>query len=169
MLAKIISGVGAAVVLGLLGMTVPTTIRLSQLDVGLRSSLQSTSQLVDVESAIIQNNKSLTILMKTASSMNQTLQTTNQTTGQLEQNIALINKLNAQTLQINQSIGGETSGGAGHLASIAASLRQLDTSMTKLEQTLGSLGGMVQQDVSNMNQMKQAVHSMNSKVPGVAG
>ncbi|KPV41977.1 hypothetical protein [Alicyclobacillus ferrooxydans] len=169
MLGKVVSSVGAVVVLGLLGMTVPTTVRLSQLDVGLRSSLHSTSQLVDVESAIIQNNKSLTTLMNTANSMNQTLRTTNQTTGQLEQNIALINKLNEQTLQINDSIGGQTKAGAAHLASIAASLHQLDGSMTNLEQTLSALGGMVQQDVGNMNQMKQAVHSMNSKVPGVAG
>jgi prefoldin subunit 5 len=164
---KIASVVGAIVVLGLLGMTVPTTIQLTRLDVGLRSSLSSTSKLVNIESTIIQKNKSLQTLIQTAANMNQSLQLTDATTARLQMNIASINQLNADTLHINQSIGTGAKSGAANLGKIASSLQQLGSSMSSLQQSLSALDGIVHQDVSNMDQMKQATHNMNSKVPGV--
>ena len=167
MFVKIASVTGALVVLLLLGMTVPTTVQLTKLDVGLRSSLSSTSKLVNIESTIIQKNKSLQTLVQTAASMNHSLQVTDATTAQLQKNIASINQLNADTLHINQSIGMDAKSGAANLGKIASSLQQLGSSMTSLQQSLSALDRVVHQDVSNMAQMKQATHNMNSKVPGV--
>lgn len=167
MFLKIASVTGALVVLLLLGMTVPTTVQLTKLDVGLRSSLSSTSKLVNIESTIIQKNKSLQTLVQTAASMNHSLQVTDATIAQLQTNIASINQLNADTLHINQSIGTDAKSGAGNLGKIASSLQQLGGSMISLQQSLSMLDSVVHQDVSNMAQMKQATHNMNSKVPGV--
>lgn len=169
MFSKIVIFAGAVVVLLLLGMTVPTTIQLTRLDAGLSSSLQSTSKLTGIESTIIQKNKSLQTLIDTAQQMNQKLGQTDATTKQLKHNIDSINQLNAETLHINQSIGTESHLGAQNLAQIASSLQQLDSSMTSLQESLTSLDSIVHQDVTNMNQMKQATHDMNRKVPGVTG
>lgn len=169
MLTKLACILGMIVGAVLLVVTVPTTIQLGKMDVGLRSSLHSTSQLVSIESAVIDKNKSLKGLITTAHQMRQQLTTTENTTTQIKQNITLINQLNSVTLKLNQNIGDQAKNSAGNLGDIENSLSALDQATSRLEQTLQSLSGIVSQDKSNLAQMQAATQSMNAKVPGVLG
>lgn len=169
MIFKISSLVVLVAVVGLLAMTMPTTVQLARMDVGLRSSLRSTSQLVGIETAVVQKNKSIAKLAETSADMEKGLQVTQQTTSTLEHNIELIDQLNRSTLSINQTIASGAKASADHLASIASNMTALDASTTKLEATLQTLNSIVQQDNNSMSNMKQATASMNDKIPGVVG
>ncbi|GMA62541.1 hypothetical protein NZD89_22450 [Alicyclobacillus fastidiosus] len=169
MMFKIGSLVVLVAAVGLLATTIPTTVQLARMDVGLRSSLHSTSQLVGIEAAVVQKNKSIGKLVETSADMEEGLQVTKQTTSSLDQNIEMINQLNQSTLSINQSISNGARASADHLASIASNMSALDTSTKGLEATLQALDGIVQQDNNSMSQMKQATASMNDKIPGVLG
>ncbi|WAH36142.1 hypothetical protein [Alicyclobacillus dauci] len=169
MLIKVVSLVAMAAMAGVLAMTVPTTFQLAKMDTGLSSSLHSTTQLVSIESSIIQKNKSLHSLIQTAHLMKAQLQVTDSVTAKLETNINTINHLNQQTLEINQSISKGANTSAQNLADIAASMSALYSATSSLSKTLQSLNGIVQGDTNNLSQMRDATAQMNSNVPGVLG
>lgn len=169
MLIKVASVAAMVAIIGILAMTVPTTIQLSRLDSGLSQSLASTGKLVAVEKAVVSKNKSLGTLVTTAGDMEKNLQTTQTVTSVLNQNIASINQLNQETLSINQSIAKKSSASAQNLHQIATSMQTLGQATSSLAQTLSQLSAVVAKDAQALQEMKRATDQINAKVPGVSG
>jgi methyl-accepting chemotaxis protein len=164
---KVLGYVGMTVMAGLLAQTMVTTYYLGKIDKGLTVSLDSTTQLISIQKAIVEKNESLKDVVSTTQAMDQQLQLTLKATQGIRANILRINELNGATLQLNQHM--MTSGTASNqsLDSIYTGMTQLKQSTEELYASLDRLNGITQQDRSNLQQMKAYTEQMNRKIPGV--
>jgi len=169
MLKKVAYISGMVATLGLLGMTVPTTLQLMKIDHGLSNSLQATSVLVSIQTSIIQKNAHLHTVISTANDMSERLQLTLKTTRSIRQNIDAINHLNKETLELNEAMTKAAANSGGSLGSIAKEMSALYRSTSMLNQTLTSLNEAISSDARNLTAMQQDVSNMNTKTPGVTG
>jgi prefoldin subunit 5 len=156
-----------AVTCAVLVQQVAVTVYLAKIDYGLRSSLQSTKQLAQIQSSIIEKNKALKELSATARLMTQQLGDTLAVTEQIDKNIATINHLNQATLDINQllvSTGGHSN---TNLNGVADQLAKLNQSIAAISQSIGGLESILASDAATLHDMRVQTDRMNSKVPGV--
>ncbi|GMA50045.1 hypothetical protein GCM10025857_14020 [Alicyclobacillus contaminans] len=151
---------------GLLAQQILTTSYLGKIDVGLRSSLQSTKQLSTVESSIIQKNHALAGLADTTRTMREQLAETLQVTQSINQNIHTIDNLNAATLNVNQLLVGLGHQSQAHLSTIAGQLSQLTATLQQMNGQLNLLSSVIQADAATLHDMRAQTAVMNSKVPG---
>lgn len=168
MLVKVLGYVGMAAVVGLLVQTMATTFYLAKIDQGLSTSLDSTSQLITIQQAIIEKNQSLQDVINTTHQMDSQLLLTLKATQGIRTNILQINQLNGASLELNQgmTVSGKESNVS--LGSISAGMAQLKQSTEQLYNSLARLSQFTKQDSANLHQMKLYSDQMNQKVPGVA-
>jgi predicted dinucleotide-utilizing enzyme len=147
---------------------VATTVYLAKIDYGLRSSLQSTHQLAEIQNSIIEKNNALNGLASTARQMNRQLGATLVVTEQIDVNIGAINHLNKATLDINQTLVSTGQHSHTNLTGVAQQLAKLNQSISAISQSIGGLDSILASDAAALNDMKLQTDRMNSKVPGVA-
>lgn len=164
---KVLGYVGMTVVVGLLVQTMVTTYYLGKIDKGLNTSLDSTTQLISIQKAVVEKNASLTDVINTTRAMDQQLQLTLKATQGIRANILRINELNGATLQLNQNMLASGTESNQSLASISSGMNQLKQSTEDLYTALARLKQITQQDRSNLQQMKTYTQQMNQKIPGV--
>lgn len=169
MVKRVLYIAGLVTTLGLLGMTVPTTVQLMKIDHGLSTSLSATSKLVAVQSSIIEKNTHLKSVIDTANDMSKHLQVTRTTTDAIEQNIAKIDALNYQTLLLNRAMTQSAAQSGTSLRAISSEMSSLHEATNALAQTLQTLKQSLMQDAANLSAMEQDVRGMNAKTPGVTG
>ncbi|QQE78287.1 hypothetical protein [Alicyclobacillus sp. SO9] len=150
-----------------LAQTVMTTVNLVRVDSGLNSSLQSTRQLVQVNHAIIRNNKALPAVVKESQQAAIQLQTTLQATQKVAQNIQAINHLNSETLAVNQQIAQTGNNNAKSLQQVVDSTKALKSSLQQVQQNLQTLKSITDADKRYLSSMRQSANTMNKKTPGV--
>jgi type VII secretion effector (TIGR04197 family) len=158
---------GMCIVVALLVQQMVTTYYLAKIDVGLNSSLHSTSQLASIQQAIIDKNKALQDVVTTTKAMDGQLGVTLQTTQTIDVHIHRIDDLNVSTLKVNQGLVGLGQQSGSALTTTASSLQQFSESISKLKTYLSQLNQTIQSDVVNIHDMKAQTDTMNSKVPGV--
>lgn len=164
---KILGYLGMTVVIGLLTQTMVTTFYLGKIDQGLYTSLDSTSQLISIQKAVVEKNESLKDVVNTTRDMDQQLQFTLKATQGIRANILKINELNGSTLQFNQNMLASGTESNQSLGSISTGMTQLRQSTEDLNNALARLNQITQQDRSNLQQMKLYTQQMNQKIPGV--
>ncbi len=157
-----------AVACAVLVQQVATTVYLAKIDYGLRSSLQSTRQLAEIQKSIIEKNNALHGLASTAREMNQQLKSALAVTQQIDQNIGAINRLNKATLDINQTLVTTGRHSNENLTGVADQLARLNQSIAAISQSIGGLESILASDAAVLHDMKLQTDRMNSKVPGVA-
>lgn len=168
MIGKILGYTGLVAVIGLLLQTMATTYYLGKINSGLNTSLQSTSQLISIQNAVIEKNQSLHDVIATTKAMDQQLQTTLQTTQGIRSNILKINEINAATLEVNGRMAVSGSNSNQSLEGISTGMGQLRQSTEALYNSLVKLNELTGRDRANLHQMKAYTDQMNQKVPGVS-
>lgn len=169
MILKIMSVAGIVIVLGLLATTVPTTIQLSKIDISLNRSLSSTAQLVDVQNAIIQKNKSINQVVSITKQLSNNLSQAGNITKLIHKNIIAIDQINGETLNTNLQMEGLAGNSGNNLSVILQNMKSLLGAAQSLSHSIQTLDGVVQNDNNDLNQMNAATKEMNQKIPGVAG
>jgi hypothetical protein len=158
---------GLGVLVVLLADTMLTTNALKKIDRGLDQSLDSTSRMILVQEAIVQKNAALDDVIQTTQAMDAQLTQTLDATKNVQTHIDSIVALNAQTLEINQSLVKLGDGGHQTLGGIAKDMNSIQTSAGELYSALTRLQQTVRRDSSNLGKMRTYADQMNAKVPGV--
>jgi hypothetical protein len=165
MLSKLLGFLGLLVLVGLLVQTMITTYYLGKIDKGLRSSLQSTENLLAIQQSIVSKNEKLQEVIATTKAMDGQLTATLQATQSVHRNISEINRLNRSTLDINQNMLVLSNSSGQGLQGIAAGMGQLKKSTGDLLQSLTGLSKWVGQDHGNLTKMRDYTESMNQRLP----
>lgn len=162
--------IGYAILIGLVGalcVTGLTTISLYNIDRSLTSSLSSTRQLVAVQRAIIEKNSALGDVVSTTESMGTTLSNTLHSTQSIRNQIHLIDRLNEETLFVNQTMSRHGVKSSQQLSLIHSNLATLTSSMSSVYDTLNRLNQIISNDKSNLDRIHGDADEMNQKLPGV--
>lgn len=166
-MSKVGSYIGMIVTIGILADLMTTTFELARIDKGLNSSLSSTSQLVSIEQTVTQKNQALGGLLKTTQQMSKQLGGLADTTSGIHQNISEIGQLNADTLKLNIEQESIAANSGQTLGQVIASLTSLEHATQSLSTALSGLDRVIQEDRSNLDQLRSATRTMDQKTPGV--
>ncbi|MGB8954425.1 MAG: hypothetical protein WCC10_03575 [Tumebacillaceae bacterium] len=167
MVMKALGYLGMGVLLALLIQTMVTTYHLGKIDAGLRSSLESTAQLAEMQRSIILKNQQLSDVVATTQAMDKQLKQTLGVTQELHGNISSINKWNGATLELNQQMVASAGDSGEQLKAISGGMGQLKETTTALYGSLAKLSEWIKQDRAHMSNMRSSTEQMNQKVPGV--
>ncbi|MCL6516256.1 hypothetical protein [Alicyclobacillus sp.] len=164
---RVLGYVASAGLAALLAQQVVTTYYVARIDAGLRTSLNATRQLGDIQAAVIEKNGALKQMQSTSDAALAQLRATLQVTQAIDQNITQIDQLNASTRQINDQLAAAGRTGQATLGDIAGTLAQLKDTLGQLGPHVGDLQQMVRADAGNLADMREQVHQMDQKIPGL--
>lgn len=169
MIGKVLGYLGMLVVAGVLAQTTVTTYYLAKIDAGLHSSLQSTTDLIQIQNTIVHKNQALQGVVLTTQEMSKRLDATLKLTQIVDMHIHSIDALNADTLTINRGLVtiGDNSGQI--LSKVSTNTGALAQTTQDLSHSMGQLDRLIEEDRANMDQMKAYADQMNQKTPGVTG
>ncbi|MCL6600617.1 MAG: hypothetical protein K6T81_18075 [Alicyclobacillus macrosporangiidus] len=163
-----ILGYAVAVALAaLLAQQVATTYYVARIDAGLRTSLSATRQLGDIQAAVIEKNGALQQMQRSSQTALEQLKAALAATQAIDHNISEIDDLNAATRHINDQLATAGRSGQETLADIAKALGQLQDALAGLGSNVDALHRVVQSDAANLADMRQQVHEMDAKIPGL--